>query len=97
MKVKYLRLNTKERKKVKEKYYKSETGRYVKKKLLSALICAILCIVGSIYLIVDAFINDLSIIEKIYGFVILIIGIILLIAHRKIFIKKINEYVVKTK
>lgn len=97
MKVKYLRLSAKERKKVKEKYYNTENGKYVKKKLLSALVCAILCVIGAIYLILDAFINDLLLIEKIYGFMILIFGIILLIAHHKIFIKKINEYVIKNK
>lgn len=97
MKVKYLRLSKKERKEVKARYYDTNTGKYIKKKLTSALLCAIFCIICSIYLILDAFINDLTILDKIYGFMILIIGIALLIAQRKIFIKKINEYVIKHK
>lgn len=95
MKVKYLRLSKKERKEIKQKYYETETGKYVKKKLNSALICSALCIAASLYIIIDAFINNLSIIEKIYGFVILFIGFCLLIANKRIFIKKINEYVIK--
>jgi len=97
MKVKYLRLNREERKKAKQKYYQTQNGAYVKKKLKSALICSILCIIGSVYLIIDAFLNDLTIIEKIYGFVVLAFGVALLFIHRKIFVKKINEYVVKNK
>ena len=97
MKVKYLRLSKKERKETKEKFYKTTNGKYVKKKLTSALVCSILCIGGAIYLIFDAFANNLSLIEKTYGIMVLLIGIILLIARRKIFVKKINEYVIKTK
>lgn len=97
MKVKYLRLHSEERKQAKKKYYQTQNGAYVKKKLKSALICSILCIIGSVYLIIDAFLNDLTIIEKIYGFVVLGFGIALLFIRRKIFVKKINEYVVKNK
>ncbi|MBQ6840765.1 MAG: hypothetical protein IJO63_01455 [Bacilli bacterium] len=97
MKVKYLRLSKEERKKVKEKYYQTETGKYVKKKLISSLICAIGCLLFSAYLITDAFINNLSTFEKVYGFMILIVGMFLLIAYRKIYVRKINEYVIKNK
>ena len=97
MKVKYLRLNKKERKEAKNKFYQTETGKYVKKKLTSSLICALLCLILAIYCIVDAFINNLSLFDKIYGIIILGIGIALLVAHRKIFIKKVNEYVIKNK
>ena len=97
MKIKYLRLNRNEKKAVKEKFYQTSIGKYIKKKLRSALICALLCIIFAIYLIIDAFVNDLTIVDKFYGFAILTIGVAFLIIHRKIFIKKINEYVIKNK
>ncbi|MBE6155693.1 MAG: hypothetical protein E7164_02945 [Firmicutes bacterium] len=97
MKVKYLRLNKEERKKAKNNFYQTDTGKYVRKQLFYATICSILCVVASIYLIYDAFANNLSLMEKIYSICILIIGFFLLVARRKIFIKKVNEYVIKTK
>ena len=97
MKVKYLRLNKKERKEAKEKYYQTPTGKYVKKKLLSALICSLLCIALAIYNIIDAYVRNLSTLDKVYAYVILLIGFSLLFVHRKIFVKKINEYVIKNK
>lgn len=97
MKVKYLRLSKEERKKIKKEFYETNLGMYVKKKLTSALICSIFCLIMALYLIIDAFVRDLSLMEKVYGFFILIVGIILIITYRKISVKKINEYLTKKK
>ncbi|MGN1379846.1 MAG: hypothetical protein ACI4XR_05625, partial [Bacilli bacterium] len=78
-------------------YFRSETGKYVKKNLQSSLICAILCIIFGIYIIIDNILNKITFFEMFYGISIIIFGIVLIIATRIIKIKKINNYVVKNK
>lgn len=97
MKVKYLRLSKKERKKAKDKFYQTENGKFVKKKLTYALVCAVLCTVMAIYITAEAFIINSSTWDKAYGICLLIIGIILLIAYRKIYVKKINDFITSKK
>ena len=97
MKIKYLRLNKKERKEARKDFFMTNTGKYVRSKIRSSILCAIMCIIFSAYLIIDAFINDMNILQKIYSFAIMFIGIALLIASYRIYIKKINEFVVKKK
>ena len=95
LKVKYLRLDKDKRKKVKQKYYETSLGKYVKKKLISSFICGILCISIGIYLLIST--KNPKFIDYFYNVIILLIGIGFLIAIRKIEIKKINEYVIKNK
>jgi len=97
MKIKYFKLTKEERKKAKNDYYQTPVGKYVRKKLISALICSLLCIAMALYIVIDAYINDASLMEKIYGFFILFVGLILLYTYRKISVKKINDYLVKKK
>ena len=97
MKIKYLRLSREEKKLVKQNFYKTNAGKNVKKHLTNALVCSIFCIGISIYIIVDAFIQNVSFWNKIYGFFILGFGIAGIVAYHKIFFKKINEYVIKSK
>lgn len=95
LKVKYLRLDKDKRKEVKQKYYETSLGKYVKKKLISSFICGILCIGIGIYLLIST--KDSKFIDYFYNISILLIGIGFIIAIRKIEVKKINEYVIKNK
>lgn len=97
MKIKYLRLNKKERKDAKNKFLNTDTGKYVKKKINSSILCSILCIIFAVYLIIDSFINNKLLIEKIYSFITLGFGIALLVATHRIYIRKINDFIVKKK
>lgn len=95
LKVKYLRLDKDKRKEVRQKYYETSLGKYVKKKLISSFICGILCIGIGIYLLIST--KDPKFIDYFYNISILLIGIGFLIAIKKIEVKKINEYVIKNK
>ena len=95
LKVKYLRLDKNKRKEVKQKYYETSLGKYVKKKLISSFICAVLCIGIGIYLLIST--KDPKFIDYFYNISILLIGIGFLIAIKKIEVKKINEYGIKNK
>ena len=53
LKVKYLRLDKEKRKEVKQKYYETSLGKYVKKQLISSFICGVLCIGIGIYLLIS--------------------------------------------
>lgn len=95
LKVKYLRLDKNKRKEVKQKYYETSLGKYVKKKLISSFICGVLCIGIGIYLLIST--KEPKFIDYFYNISILLIGFGFLIAIRKIEVKKINEYVIKNK
>ena len=97
MKIKYLRLNKNKQKEIRNKFYQTNNGKYIIKQLNIALICSLLCILVSIYLIYDAFINNSNLYDKIYSIIILICGIVGLIAYYKIKIKKLNDYVINNK
>ncbi len=95
LKVKYLRMNKEERKEVKQKYYETSLGKYIKKKLISSFICGILCIGFGIYFLITT--KDAKFIDYFYNISLVLIGFAFIIAIRKIEIKKINEYVIKNK
>lgn len=95
MKKKYELLDKSKRKEIKSKYYDTSSGKYVKRKLISALICGVLCILISIYLFLST--KNLKVIDYIYNTFICICGIVFIIMAKKIEIKKINEYVIKHK
>ena len=95
LKVKYLRLNKEKRKEVKQKYYETSLGKYVKKQLISSFICGVLCIGIGIYLLIST--KDPKFIGYFYNIRILLIGFGFIFAIKKIEVKKINEYVIKNK
>ena len=95
LKVKYLRLDKDKRKEVKQKYYETSLGKYVKKKLISSFICGVLCIGIGIYLLIST--KDPKFIDYFYNISILLIGFGFIFAIKKIEVKKINEYVIKNK
>ena len=97
MKIKYLRLNKEKKRKVKQSFAKNETGIRITKYLKCATICSILCFCIGIYTSISAFINQESVAMKIYGITLCVIGIAGLVTKHKIYIKKINEYVIKNK
>ena len=97
MKIKYLRMSKEEQKKARQKYFATETGKYVNKKLKAALTCAILLLLISIYNIYDAFFITKSLFDQVYAIFILLIGFTLIIVYHKIMIKKINQYVTRNK
>lgn len=95
LKVKYLRLDKEKRKEVKQKYYETSLGKYVKKQLISSFICGVLCIGIGIYLLIST--KDPKFIDYFYSISILLIGFGFIFAIKKIEVKKINEYVIKNK
>ena len=95
LKVKYLRLDKEKRKEVKQKYYETSLGKYVKKQLISSFICGVLCIGIGIYLLIST--KDPKFIDYFYNISILLIGFVFIFAIKKIEVKKINEYVIKNK
>lgn len=97
MKVKYLRLSKEERKKVNNKYFNTEKGKYIKKKLQISFICGVLCIMYGIYLLIDSILSKITFLNMFYSISIIVFGIILVIATHIIKIKKLNNYVVKNK
>lgn len=97
MKIKYNRLSKENKIKYKKEYYQTNEGKYVKRKLLSALVCGILCLIISIYLLIDAYISHLGIWQYIYGSCVFVFGIMFIIFYFKILITKLNIYVIKNK
>ena len=95
LKVKYLRLDKEKRKEVKQKYYETSLGKYVKKQLISSFICGVLCIGIGIYLLMST--KDPKFNDYFYNTSILLIGFGFIFAIKKIEVKKINEYVIKNK
>ena len=95
LKVKYLRLDKEKRKEVKQKYYETSLGKYVKKQLISSFICGVLCIGIGIYLLIST--KDPKFIDYFYNISILLMGCGFIFAIKKIEVKKINEYVIKNK
>lgn len=97
MKLKYYTLNKNEQLSIKNEFYNTKLGKYIKRKLFSSLICGILCMIISIYVIIDNYLNNKNIWEYVYGISLLCIGITFIIITHKVRIKKINNYLVKNK
>jgi len=97
MKNKYQRLNKKERKKVRDDFFKTDTGIYIKKKLNTSLVCAFLCLLLGIYNLYDAFKNNLTIFDKVYSVTVILFGLLFILMYYKVRSKKVNEYLIKTK
>lgn len=95
MKVKYLRLNKEERKEARDKFFATEQGIKSKKSLNRSLICSILCMLFSIYLLIDAFKNTHETFDYIYGVCIAIISIMMFMFYLKIRVTVINNYLTK--
>ena len=95
LKVKYLRLDKEKRKEVKQKYYETSLGKYVKKQLVSSFICGVLCIGIGIYLLIST--KDPKFIDYFYNISRLLIGCGFIFSIKKLEVKKINEYVIKNK
>lgn len=97
MKVKYLRLDKKNKKNARKKYYDTKEGIKLKKQFKNISICSYLCILAGILIIVDGIFNTKAIWDYIYGSIVIIFGLIFLLIIRRIKIKKINDYVIKNK
>ena len=97
MKIKYLRLSKNERKKVKNEFYSTNKGSIIRKNLNNARICAILCLIYATYILIEHFIKDNSVSNIVLSITVFIFGIGMLIYAHKIYLKSVNEYVVKNK
>lgn len=97
MKTQYQRLNKENKKKAKKAYFATSGGMYVKRKLTSSFICAILSVAFGIYLIVEAAIKEYSTWQYIYGTLIILFGIFFVIAYFVVINKKVNNYIIKNK
>lgn len=95
MKIKYLRLSKEERKEVRKKFFETDKGILVRKKLNRSIFCSVFCILFGLYLLVDAYINTHKTWDYIYGTGILVIGIIMIFFYFKIRAIVINNYITK--
>ena len=92
LKVKYLRLDKEKRKEVKQKYYETSLGKYVKKQLVSSFICGVLCIGIGIYLLIST--KDPKFIDYFYNISILLIGFGFIFAIKKIIYLFFSGYII---
>ena len=97
MKIKYLRLSKDEKKKINKEFLETNKGKNINKNLRNARICAILCFVYSIYLIIEYFVKKTTIFDIISAVVIVLFGIFSIIYAHKIFVKSVNDYLINKK
>ena len=95
LKNKYQRMNKQEKRKIKEEYINTSTGKININRLRRVLIISIVCILYSIYLAIDTYLNSNSIILYIYSGLILLIAIIFFISYFKIKGKLLNKFAIE--
>lgn len=97
MKIKYLRLTNEEKAKVRKKYFDTKAGLNVRKFLSMSMLCSVFLIIISIFLCYDAFYDEFDSATLIFSVVNAFFGLFILYYTRKIYIEKINNYLVKKK
>ena len=95
IKNKYQRLNKKERKDARLKYYETELGKVNKGRFTRLLWFGILSFIYSGVLILDTIINKHSPWNYSLAGVMFIFGLIFIIGRKKIIIRNVNEYLIK--
>ena len=96
-KYKYQRLTKEEKKQAKNEFYQTEQGIDLKKRFNRILIYSIILILFGIYLLVEAYIKKDSYAQFVYGSIIILFGIAFLVSRTYVMMKKVNEYITKTK
>lgn len=96
-KYKYLTLTRKERCEVAEKYYSTNEGKELKKRLNRVLIYSIILVLFGLYLLIEEIIKNDSIAQYIYSSALIIVSIIFLLFRRKLIVEHVNHYLVTKK
>ena len=93
LRLKYYSLTKEEKQKLKEKFYNTEFGNNIKLRLNRLIVTGLIGVLFSIYLFVTAN-NKWNIV---YATILLLASIFFIISSHKVRIKKLNDYLVKTK
>lgn len=93
LRLKYYSLTKEEKQKLKEKFYNTEFGNSIKLRLNRLIMTGVIGVLFSIYLFVTAN-NKWNIV---YATILLLASIFFIISSHKVRIKKLNDYLVKTK
>lgn len=93
LRLKYYSLTKEEKQTLKEKFYNTEFGNNIKLRLNRLIMTGIIGVLFSIYLFVTAN-NKWNIV---YATILLLASIFFIISSHKVRIKKLNDYLVKTK
>lgn len=93
LRLKYYSLTKEEKQTLKEKFYNTEFGNNIKLRLNRLIMTGIIGVLFSIYLFVTAN-NKWNIV---YATILLLTSIFFIISSHKVRIKKLNDYLVKTK
>ena len=94
MKTKYQKLSKDEKKNIKKEFLATKKGGNVNHNLKRARICALLCIIYSLYLIIDYLLKKENISGLVSAFILLAFGIFSIIYSHIIFAKSINDYLI---
>lgn len=95
MKNKYQRADKKEKKEARQKFFSTEFGKELKKRLDRLVIYSVLLFGFTIYIIIDNFLKDNSIINYITASFLIIFILIFLIGRHYVIVKNVNNYMVK--
>ncbi len=77
---------------MKKEFYESEFGKITRKRLMRILICGLLCLIYSIYLLIDAIILDAAIYQYILSGLTFIAAIVFIISRFTLEKKFIAEF-----
>ena len=95
MKNKYQRMNKNEKRKIKDEYKRTKSGKTFYKNYINCITISTLGILYSIYLFIDTYVKKTSKFFYYYVPVIIIICIIFIICIIKQKNKRLNEYAIK--
>lgn len=96
-KYKYQTLSKEEKKKVTDKYFNTNEGLELKKRLNRVLIYSIILFLFGLYLLIEEIIKNDSIAQYIYSSILMIISIVFLLFRRKLILEHVNDYLVTKK
>lgn len=96
MKNKYQRMTKEEKKKIKNRYYKTEQGKQQKNRLIRLFICGILGTLFAIYIVIDAYLKrTINIWTWIGSIILLLFSITFIVSSIHLRGKCLNLYAVK--
>lgn len=96
MKNKYQRLNKEDRKKARDRFYRTPFGKELKPRLQRILIIGILLLIYASYLLIDAILKK-SIWGALAATAIYLFALFFLIGRHKIIVRDVNDFLIKRK
>ena len=97
LKNKYQRMTKEEKKKIRTEYYNTPTGKQNKNRFIRVIIISIFCLIYSIYMGIENYMDSKITVLYVYYSGVLITGIILLISCIRIRGRILNDYALKKK